>query len=98
MFSLSPIELVQVQVDEDGWVNATNVKGPLYVVHWTPRKYDMGIHHINVRSRDAEGREKGITQPFSLDGTRLDFKFWPRVALMTNVSAMVSYFLCPNLF
>ncbi|KAK6636235.1 hypothetical protein RUM43_009893 [Polyplax serrata] len=86
VFSLAPIELVQIQIDDGDWTNATNIKGPLYVVPWNPKEYENGVHNLNVRSRDAEGRERGITQPFCLDGTRLDFRFWPRVALMTNIS------------
>lgn len=93
VFSLAPIELVQIQIDDGDWTNATNIKGPLYVVPWNPKEYENGVHNLNVRSRDAEGRERGITQPFCLDGTRLDFRFWPRVALMTNISIVVSIYL-----
>lgn len=90
MFSLSPVELVQIQFNEEGWRNATHVKGPLYVIKWDPSEYYDGINNIHVRARDSEGREQGILQPFSLDGTRLDFRFWPRLALMSNISTVVS--------
>lgn len=93
VFSLSPIELVQIQIDDGNWENATNVKGPLYVTRWEPKKYSTGVHNINVRSRDNHGRERGITQPFCLDGTRLDFRFLARLALMTNISTMVGFAL-----
>ena len=101
VFSLSQIQLVQIQFNEEGWLNATHVKGPLYVIPWNPKLYSRGINHIHVRARDADGREQGISQPFSLDGTRMDFRFWPRLALMSNISTVVSvvrlFKISPNL-
>ena len=91
VFSIAPIDLVQIQINDDDWKNASNVKGPLYIVPWQPEKYGTGIHSINVRSRDREGRERGITQPFSIDETTFSFKFWPRLVLMTNISTVVSF-------
>lgn len=88
IFSLSQVQLVQIQFNEEGWLNATHVKGPLYVIPWNPKTYSTGVHHIHVRARDADGRERGINQPFSLDGTRMDFRFWPRLALMSNISTV----------
>lgn len=90
MFSLAPISLVQVLFDEGEWANASHVEGPLYVLRWDPAKYLNGIHNIHVRARDAEGRSQGVSHPFSLDGTRLSFRFWPRLALMSNISIVVS--------
>jgi len=42
-----------------------------------------------VEAEDEAGRKKIVYQPFSLDGTRLSFKVFPRIALMVNVSVVV---------
>nr|CAD7416482.1 unnamed protein product [Timema poppensis] len=86
IFSLSHIVDVQVKVDEEGWRPCTEVKGPLYVAMWEPNKYAQGLHYIHVHVEDGDGRVKTITQPFSLDDTRLGFHLLPRFVLMSNIS------------
>ncbi|PNF33569.1 hypothetical protein B7P43_G16995 [Cryptotermes secundus] len=85
-FSLSPIESVQVKVDDSIWQNCTHILGPLYVHPWNPNLYARGIHEIHVLIKDEAGREKLTTQPFSLDGSRMSFRLLPRLALMSNIS------------
>ncbi|XP_017772188.1 PREDICTED: transmembrane protein 62-like isoform X2 [Nicrophorus vespilloides] len=85
-FSMSKITKVQVNIDETGWHACIHKNGPLYVLEWDPSIYRRGLHHIKVFVKDELNREKTISQPFSLDGTRLSFELLPRIALMGNVS------------
>lgn len=48
---------------------------------------------LQVEVVDTEGREKTVTQAFSLDGSRLAFGVLPRIILMSDVSHMVSIYL-----
>ncbi|XP_067009565.1 transmembrane protein 62 isoform X2 [Anabrus simplex] len=91
-FSLSPIKSVRVRINDEDWQDCTHVEGPLYVAPWVPSKYDIGLHDIEVNIKDTLGLEKTITQPFSLDGTRLSFRLLPRIALMCNVSMVFQFF------
>ena len=43
-----------------------------------------------VFAKDVDNRERMITQPFSMDGSRGPFGLLPRIALMTNASFIVS--------
>lgn len=43
---------------------------------------------------DTDGRKAMVTQPFSLDGSRLSFRVLPRIILMSNVSSIVSNTIC----
>lgn len=65
----------------------------MYVLEWTPSKYSEGLNEIIVKVKDEFGREKIISQPFSLDGTRLQFGILARFALMGDISAVVSLLL-----
>lgn len=47
-FSISRIVQVKVKVNEDMWKTCQHVKGPLYVMQWDPRYYQVGIHHVSV--------------------------------------------------
>ncbi|XP_048505686.1 transmembrane protein 62-like isoform X2 [Athalia rosae] len=85
-FSIAELKSVEVQIDEGGWWECHQVKGPLYVVEWNPILYKSGLHLIQVRVLDNDGRERITTQPFSLDGTRLSFRILPRMILMFNIS------------
>jgi len=44
-----------------------------------------------VHVTDAVGRTRVVSQPFSLDGTRMNFNLLPRLALMCNISTVVSF-------
>ncbi|XP_023287605.1 transmembrane protein 62 isoform X2 [Orussus abietinus] len=85
-FSVAPVKSVEVQIDEGAWMQCRHAKGPLYVTAWNSSYYKSGIHRIQVRVLDEDGRKKVVFQPFSLDGSRLTFKILPRLILMSNVS------------
>ncbi|XP_046474147.1 transmembrane protein 62 [Neodiprion pinetum] len=85
-FSITDLKSVEVQIDNGRWLECRQVKGPLYSVKWNPKEYKSGLHHIQVRVVDNDGREKLTSQPFSLDGTRLSFRILPRMLLMSNIS------------
>ncbi|CAG9858616.1 unnamed protein product [Phyllotreta striolata] len=85
-FSLSTIEYVKVQINNEGWLHCKKTKGSLFVSPWNPKKYLTGLHSIEVLVRDVEGREKYENQLFSLDGTKLSFGILPKIALMSDVS------------
>lgn len=92
VWSLTQIERVALRIgDSDQWVEMRPVEGPLYVVEWNPNKYLIGLHKIKVLATDVDGREQVIEQPFSLDGSQPSFKFWPRVFLMSNISAVFQF-------
>ncbi|KAG7203784.1 hypothetical protein KM043_013805 [Ampulex compressa] len=90
-FSIAPLEVVEVQLDNNDWIECQHIRGPLYVAKWNTTKYLNGIHNIQVRATDKEGREKLISQPFSLDGTRMSFRILPRLLLMSNVSNIFQF-------
>ncbi|PSN33115.1 hypothetical protein C0J52_15540 [Blattella germanica] len=85
-FSLSPIESVAVKLDNGVWQQCSHVRGPLYVLPWDPHLFTTGVHEVHVLIKDEAGREKLHSQPFSLDGTRLSFRLFPRLVLMSNIS------------
>ncbi|XP_043478345.1 transmembrane protein 62-like [Leptopilina heterotoma] len=90
-FSLAPITKVEVKVNNDLWLQCRNVKGPLFVTRWNTSNYLIGVHNIQVRVADSDGRERTVTQSFSLDGTRLSFSVLPRLILMSNVSHIFQF-------
>lgn len=38
-----------------------------FVVPWTPKRYQNGLHYITVTVVDNDGRENQVTQPFRMD-------------------------------
>ncbi|KAK5643227.1 hypothetical protein RI129_007072 [Pyrocoelia pectoralis] len=99
IFSLAEIDVVKVQINSEGWIECQHVEGPLYVAPWNPKKYNTGLHIINVYVSDGEGGRKIHSQPFSLDGTRLSFGLLPRLVLMTNASTFFKFmFWCMIIF
>ncbi|KAF5274250.1 hypothetical protein FQR65_LT04368 [Abscondita terminalis] len=85
-FSLARIKSVQVRINNEDWMTCKLVSGPLYVAPWNPQKYVIGVHMIEVNVIDVDGRTEHLTQPFSLDGTKLAFSFPARLVLMTSAS------------
>ncbi|KAF5294024.1 hypothetical protein FQA39_LY13578 [Lamprigera yunnana] len=85
-FSTTTILFVKVQIDNEEWMTCKHVQGPLYVAPWQPLKYMQHLHKIEVIVEDSLGRTIQLSQPFSLDGTKLSFSFLPRLVLMGNVS------------
>ncbi|XP_054263073.1 transmembrane protein 62-like [Macrosteles quadrilineatus] len=88
-FSTAEITEVRVKIDDSAWWKCSHVKGPLYVTPWDPELYYHGLHHIYVEVQDGLGRLKNVKQPFSLDGTEVDFDIWPRILLMSNITTVL---------
>ncbi|CAB3359311.1 Hypothetical predicted protein [Cloeon dipterum] len=85
-FSTAPITHVKVRINNGEWGACQNIKDALYILKWNATRYKKGIHHLTVEVEDELGRVKSLTQPFSLDGTRMSFSILPRIALMVNAS------------
>ncbi|XP_053989724.1 transmembrane protein 62-like isoform X2 [Hylaeus anthracinus] len=90
-FSLAPIKYVDVQLDNAAWLKCEHVEGPLYTSKWNTTEYRNGIHSIRVRVVDTDGREKVLSQPFALDGSRLSFGILPRILLMSNAISLFQF-------
>ena len=54
------------------------------------RFYVTFLFKLVIIIEDRDGRERKITQPFSMDGTRLNFDLLPRLLLMSHLSVAVS--------
>lgn len=92
VWSTAAITKVALTVDgSTEWTELRHVHGPLYAVEWLPRLYRDGLHTLRVMAADADGRERVVEQPFSLDGSQTGFRFWPRVFLMSNISAVFQF-------
>lgn len=89
-FSTAPIEKVEIKINDEPWIDCNHIEGPLYTVKWNPALYNSGIQIIRARVEDKDGKQKEITQPFVLDGTRLSFKLLSRFILMSNATTIVS--------
>lgn len=85
-----PIKSVKMRINDQLWIECSNVKGPLYIAKWNASMYEHGIHHIHVKAIDELDREKEVVQPFALDGTRLSFRILPRFILMSDATTIVS--------
>ncbi|KAF2362484.1 Calcineurin-like phosphoesterase domain ApaH type [Trinorchestia longiramus] len=91
-WSPSTIRRLAVRLDSSSeWLDLNHVRGPLYSVHWQPALYAAGLHTIEVLAQDVDGRQRIIKQPFSVDGSKPNFRFWPRVLLMSNISAVFQF-------
>lgn len=98
VFSLDNIKLVQVCFNDGNWIKANHEEGPLFTVPWMPELYATGVHYMQVKAVDSTGRNQTITHPFSVDGTRLNFRFLPRFILMSNISTVFQVFFGALLF
>ncbi|XP_029050433.2 transmembrane protein 62-like [Osmia bicornis bicornis] len=90
-FSIAPIKIVEVRLDDSAWSKCEHVNGPLYVLKWNSTEYSDGIHTIRAQVTDVDGRETVVSQPFALDGSRLSFRILPRLILMSNVSVIFQF-------
>lgn len=88
VFSLSTVIKVKVRIDKGEWEECNHLEAPLFTHPWQPEKYRHGLHHIEVYATDLDGRNKVVSQPFSLDGTRLSFGFMPRFILMCDINTL----------
>ena len=91
VWSEAPIAKVAYRIDDGDWVRMHHVNGPLYVAAWDPKLYSVGPHRISVYVKDISGTERTVEQPFTFDGSRPDFRFWPRVFLMSNISSVFQF-------
>ncbi|GLV40020.1 hypothetical protein CBL_10916 [Carabus blaptoides fortunei] len=87
-FSVSNITNVSVKINDNDWQECVHVNGPLYVSNWDPSLYATGLHTLHVNVKDEQGRDKTISQPFTLDNSRLKFGMLARIALMTDASTV----------
>ncbi|CAG5100431.1 Similar to TMEM62: Transmembrane protein 62 (Homo sapiens) [Cotesia congregata] len=87
-FSTTPIEKVEIKINDEPWIDCNHIEGPLYTIKWNPALYKSGIQIIRARVEDKNGKQKEITQPFVLDGTRLSFKLLSRFILMSNATTI----------
>ncbi|XP_025424702.1 transmembrane protein 62-like isoform X2 [Sipha flava] len=81
-FSVDPIKHVLVQINKEyKWKNCSKVEGsPLFITEWDSNDYSSGLHVINVKVEDIQGRIHIVSQPFSLDNSKPTFKMfsqWP---------------------
>ncbi|CAH1408269.1 unnamed protein product [Nezara viridula] len=93
LLAFSPDEIisVRIKIDSESWENALPVSGPLYVVPWEPQKYSSGMHNIYVEVLDKSGRDITVEHPFSLDGSKLQFNFFPRMLLMIDFGLVMQF-------
>lgn len=92
VWSPTQLKTVSARIDASNhWLQMRHVKGPLYVLEWNPKEYVLGLHSLEVMAIDADGRERKVEQPFSLDGSHPSFDFWPRVLLMSNISSVFQF-------
>ncbi|KRT85365.1 hypothetical protein AMK59_726 [Oryctes borbonicus] len=89
VFSLSQLDKVEIAIDNKKWKKCHHIEGPLYVAEWNPKMFSVGLHYIHVFVKDADGRQKFVKQPFSMDGTRgMSFGILSKLALMTDASSV----------
>ncbi|KAM6960922.1 transmembrane protein 62 [Aplochiton taeniatus] len=74
-FSEAPITAVHVSVDWEPIGTAHSAGGPLYVLLWKPSRYLTGLHTIQVKVEDSEGRAVVREQHFTLEGGNLSPSF-----------------------
>lgn len=48
-FSIAPLKVVEIQLDNGIWQKCDHIKGPLYVSSWNSTLYIKGIHQIQVQ-------------------------------------------------
>lgn len=89
VFSPDEISSVMIKINSGPWNNASHISGPLYVLPWEPLNYSSGIHNIEVVISDIYGRQKVMSQPFSLDGSNLEFKILPKFLLMMKFNTVL---------
>ncbi|KAK9508223.1 hypothetical protein O3M35_007931 [Rhynocoris fuscipes] len=89
VFSPDNILAVRIKLNDGAWTNCYQSKSEphLYLHEWNPDYYANGLHNIHVSVLDEAGRERSITQPFSVDGSSMKFGVIPRMLLMLNFSA-----------
>uniref|UniRef100_A0A023F0B0 Putative conserved plasma membrane protein n=1 Tax=Triatoma infestans TaxID=30076 RepID=A0A023F0B0_TRIIF len=87
VFSPNTILAVRIKLDDGAWKNCLQSdREHVYLHEWNPQQYGPGLHQIQVSVLDEVGREKSITQPFSVDGSTMKFGIVPRLLLMLNFS------------
>lgn len=89
-----------MKLDDGDWKQCkqTGKKHPLYTVPWQPSAYSSGVHVLEVRAKDSNGSESLVKIDFALDKTPPYFPLLGRVALMTDITTVVSFHLIGTLF
>jgi hypothetical protein len=85
-FSPAPIVDCKIQINDEDWQDCQQIDNKLFVAEWWPKKYKHGLHRLQVKVADADGRNKVVEQKFSLDGSRLDFDLLARFVLMIDMN------------
>lgn len=87
--------LHQVKLDEGAWepCKFTGKEHPLFTAPWQPELYAEGRHVLQVRAKDSTGSEVSTRIDFALDKTQPYFPFMARVALMMDITTVVSIIL-----
>lgn len=85
-FSPSGIRSCSVKIGSEFKENCKQVKNSnLFVVQWNPKRFEDGLHSINVTVVDNDGRENEVVQPFRLDDIQsLNFDLAARFILQTD--------------
>ncbi|EAT47735.1 AAEL001191-PA [Aedes aegypti] len=91
-FSPAKITECQVKVDHGEWIDCTRISRELFVVPWSPEKYERGLHKISAFIRDEEGRHRVVEQEFTLDGSRRQFSTLARFVLMYDTNKIFQAF------
>lgn len=89
-FSLVRLRSISAKIDDGEWFPCYQTSIPLYVGRWNPEDYSSGVHVIQVKVVDYDGRQRTVKQPFSLDGSKNDFKIFSKAILMLNATTIVS--------
>lgn len=85
-FSPSGIENCTVRINGGQWHNCKRATKNLFVVPWHSKLYMKGIHKIEAIVYDRQGKSTLVQQPFSLDGSRINFDLFARLILMSDAS------------
>uniref|UniRef100_A0A0A9YRK4 Transmembrane protein 62 n=1 Tax=Lygus hesperus TaxID=30085 RepID=A0A0A9YRK4_LYGHE len=90
-FSANDVTTVKMKIDDGEWMSCEqhpNNKN-LFIKEWNAHKFTNGFHMIHVTAIDQLGREKTISQRFSLDDSYTEFDVLPRFVLMLSFSSVL---------
>lgn len=81
-----------MKIDNDQWIacHITGKNYPLFTAPWNPSHYANGLHTLDIRAKDKSGSESLTRIEFALDGRNPTFPVLARLALMTNITTLVS--------
>ena len=87
---------LQVKLDDGAWepCKLTGEKHPLFTALWNPELYVRGRHTLEVRVKDSSGSQGSTRIDFALDNSLPHFPLMARVALMMDITTVVSIQFC----